>query len=103
MSNGDDDTDRIVGGFGVLQFAQRLDIAPSFSDPVTTGDAEALAATIRRGLDNAELRNRVGLAGRQRVIERWSWRYCASLTVDQYREVLAMPHNQEKLRRRSAH
>lgn len=67
------------------------------------GDAEALAATIRRGLDNAELRNRVGLAGRQRVIKRWSWRYCASLTVDQYREVLSMPHNQEKLRRRSAH
>lgn len=64
------------------------------------GDAIGLAATIRRGLDNAELRNRIGAAGRQRVAERWTWRHCASLTVDQYREVLAMPHNVEKLRRR---
>jgi glycosyltransferase involved in cell wall biosynthesis len=63
------------------------------------GDADALAATIRRGLDDAELRLRVGAAGRQRVAERWSWRRCAELTVDQYREVLAMPHNRDKLRR----
>lgn len=63
------------------------------------GDADALAATIRRGLNDAELRLRVGAAGRQRVAERWSWRRCAELTVDQYREVLAMPHNREKLRR----
>jgi glycosyltransferase involved in cell wall biosynthesis len=62
------------------------------------GDAEALAATLRRGLDDAELRARVGDAGRRRVVERWSWRYCAQLTVDQYREVLAMPDNQRKLR-----
>jgi glycosyltransferase involved in cell wall biosynthesis len=66
------------------------------------GDAEALAASIRRGLDNAELRNRVGAAGRTRVVERWSWKHCAQLTVDQYREVLTMPHNVEKLRKRDA-
>jgi glycosyltransferase involved in cell wall biosynthesis len=66
------------------------------------GDAGALAAAIRRGLDDEQLRAKVGAAGRQRVVERWSWRYCASLTVDQYREVLAMPHNVEKLRRRIA-
>jgi glycosyltransferase involved in cell wall biosynthesis len=63
-------------------------------------DADALAATLRRGLDDEALRTRIGMAGRARVVERWSWRYCASLTVDQYREVLAMPHNVEKLRRR---
>ena len=62
------------------------------------GDAEALAATIRRGLDDAELRARIGAAGRQRVVERWSWKHCAQLTVDQYREVLAMPQNVAKLR-----
>jgi glycosyltransferase involved in cell wall biosynthesis len=61
------------------------------------GDADALATAIRRGLDDETLRNRVGLAGRTRVVERWSWRHCASLTVDQYREVLAMPHNVAKL------
>ena len=61
------------------------------------GDSEALAATIRRGLDDAQLRARVGAAGRDRVVSRWSWRHCAELTVEQYREVLAMPHNQKKM------
>jgi glycosyltransferase involved in cell wall biosynthesis len=61
-----------------------------------------LAASIRRGLDNAELRQRIGAAGRTRVVERWSWKHCAQLTVDQYREVLSMPHNVEKLRKRDA-
>jgi glycosyltransferase involved in cell wall biosynthesis len=61
------------------------------------GDADALAAAIRRGLDDAALRERIGAAGRQRVVERWSWRHCAELTVAQYREVLDMPHNRKKL------
>jgi glycosyltransferase involved in cell wall biosynthesis len=60
------------------------------------GNAEALATTIARGLDDANLRTRVGLAGRERVVSRWSWRHCAALTVDQYREVLEMPHNQAR-------
>ncbi|HEX6658873.1 MAG TPA: glycosyltransferase family 4 protein [Ilumatobacter sp.] len=63
------------------------------------GDVEALAAAIRRGLEDGELRARIGSAGRQRVVERWSWRHCAALTVEQYREVLAMPANIAKLRR----
>jgi glycosyltransferase involved in cell wall biosynthesis len=60
------------------------------------GDVGALAATLRRGLDDPSLRALVGAAGRARVIERWSWRHCAQLTVDQYREVLAMPANRPK-------
>jgi glycosyltransferase involved in cell wall biosynthesis len=52
------------------------------------GDVEALTAAIRRGLDNPALRARVGAAGRARVVDRWSWRRCAELTVEQYREVL---------------
>ena len=63
------------------------------------GDVGDLASAIRRGLDDAELRARIGEAGRQRVVEHWSWRHCAQLTVEQYREVLAMPHNVDKLRR----
>ena len=63
------------------------------------GNVDALAATIRRGLDDAALRARVGEAGRQRVVQRWSWKHCAQLTVEQYREVLAMPDNVEKLRK----
>jgi len=62
------------------------------------GDAEDLAATIRRALDQPEARAAVGAAGRQRVIERWTWRRCAQLTLEQYREVLAMPQNADKLR-----
>jgi glycosyltransferase involved in cell wall biosynthesis len=63
------------------------------------GDVDSLVTALRRGLDDAALRERVGAAGRQRVVERWSWRHCAQLTVDQYREVLAMPANIDKLRR----
>jgi glycosyltransferase involved in cell wall biosynthesis len=62
------------------------------------GDKDALAATIARGLDDAELRARIGAAGRQRVLERWTWKKCAEETVEQYREVLAMPQNIAKLR-----
>lgn len=61
------------------------------------GDASALAAAIARGLDNPELRATIGAAGRQRVLDRWTWTRCAELTVEQYREVLAMPQNREKL------
>ncbi len=62
------------------------------------GDSDALASTIARGLDDAELRARIGEAGRRRVLDRWTWRRCAELTVEQYREVLAMPANVAKLR-----
>lgn len=65
------------------------------------GDADALAAAIARGLDSAELRARIGTAGRERVVSRWSWTHCAKLTVEQYREVLEMPHNQAKMQRRN--
>ena len=63
-------------------------------------NAEALAAVIATGLDSAELRARIGEAGRQRVISRWTWKHCAELTVEQYREVLDMPHNRVKLEKR---
>jgi len=62
------------------------------------GDVDSLVAAITRGLDDPELRARVGAAGRQRVLERWTWTKCAEQTVEQYREVLAMPQNVEKLR-----
>ena len=62
------------------------------------GDVDSLAAAIRRGLDDPDARARIGAAGRQRVLERWTWKRCAEMTVDQYREVLAMPANVAKLR-----
>jgi len=63
------------------------------------GDADALVTTIARGLDDRALRDRVAAAGRQRVLERWTWKRCAEQTVEQYREVMALPQNVEKLRR----
>ncbi|MCD9624786.1 glycosyltransferase family 4 protein [Rhabdothermincola salaria] len=56
---------------------------------VPPGDVEALTTKIALALDDAELRARIGAAGRQRVIERWTWRHTAVGTVEQYRALLA--------------
>jgi glycosyltransferase involved in cell wall biosynthesis len=55
---------------------------------VPPGNSEALAARIRTALDDPELRQRIGAAGRQRVVERWTWRHTAEGTVEQYRALL---------------
>ena len=55
---------------------------------VPPGDSEALAQMIRTALDDPELRSRVGHAGRERVINHWSWAHTATKTVDQYRALL---------------
>jgi glycosyltransferase involved in cell wall biosynthesis len=55
---------------------------------VPPGDAEALAARIATALDDPALRARIGAAGRQRVIDNWSWRHTAQRTVEQYRILL---------------
>ncbi|MEM9563127.1 MAG: glycosyltransferase family 4 protein [Actinomycetota bacterium] len=54
------------------------------------GDADSLAVAIRRGLDDPDLRDRVGAAGRERVSRLYTWRQTAIRTVEQYREVLEM-------------
>jgi glycosyltransferase involved in cell wall biosynthesis len=56
---------------------------------VPPGDSEALAAKIAMALDDQALRDRIGAAGRQRVIERWTWRHTAVGTVEHYRALLA--------------
>jgi glycosyltransferase involved in cell wall biosynthesis len=55
---------------------------------VAPGDAEALASGIRRVLEDPEGATRIGLAGRERVINRWSWRHTAERTVEHYRALL---------------
>ena len=52
---------------------------------VEPGDSEALAAGIRRSLDDIDNAARIGLAGRERVISKWSWRHTAEQTVEHYR------------------
>ena len=44
-----------------------------------------LAAKIAMALDDKALRDRIGAAGRQRVIDHWSWKHTAVKTVEQYR------------------
>jgi glycosyltransferase involved in cell wall biosynthesis len=57
------------------------------------GDVDSLRRAIERGLDDPELRARIGAAGRARVSELYTWRQTALNTVEQYREVIAMhPH-----------
>lgn len=56
---------------------------------VPPGDSGALAAKIGYVLDHPRIAAKVGGAGRQRVIDHWSWRHTAERTVDQYRALLA--------------
>ena len=52
---------------------------------VPPGDSEALAAKIRWGLEQKDLRGTIGKRGRKRIMDRWSWKHTALKTVEQYR------------------
>ena len=52
---------------------------------VPPGDPEALAAAVGRLLDDPDLAARIGAAGRERVVERFTWRAVAEQTVAWYR------------------
>ncbi|MFI7146382.1 glycosyltransferase family 4 protein [Nonomuraea sp. NPDC050022] len=56
---------------------------------VAPGDPEELAAVLRRLHDSPEERERVGKAGYDRVMERYTWRVVAQRTVEAYREAIA--------------
>jgi glycosyltransferase involved in cell wall biosynthesis len=56
---------------------------------VTPDDPEALASAIRRLLDDAALRSRLGAAGRERVVSRFTWQVTAAGTAACYRSILA--------------
>ncbi|MGH9114211.1 MAG: glycosyltransferase family 4 protein [Acidimicrobiales bacterium] len=52
---------------------------------VAPGDPSALAAAIETVLSEPALAARLSAAGRRRVLERFTWRACASATVEHYR------------------
>ncbi|WP_328746885.1 glycosyltransferase family 4 protein [Streptomyces sp. NBC_00285] len=56
---------------------------------VPPGDAGALAAGLSRLLGDADLRARLGRAGRERVLTRFTWAKAAEGTVSRYREAIA--------------
>ncbi len=53
------------------------------------GDAGALAAALGRLLDDADLRRRLGAAGRDRVLDKFTWARAAQGTAELYREQIA--------------
>ncbi len=65
---------------------------------VEPGSGDALAAKIAVALDDAELRERIGTSGRQRVLDRWTWRHTATGTVEQYRALLDQAGHIERRR-----
>jgi glycosyltransferase involved in cell wall biosynthesis len=55
---------------------------------VRAGDVGELTGALRRVLDSPALGARLGAAGRQRVLERFTWRTTAERTADWYGELL---------------
>ncbi len=55
---------------------------------VPPADSDALAAAIKRLLDNEGLRKKIGQAGRKRVETEFSWKEAARKTVQVYEELL---------------
>ncbi|MFD3514058.1 glycosyltransferase family 4 protein [Streptomyces sp. NPDC058657] len=56
---------------------------------VPPGDADALAGQLARLLGDADLRTRLGAAGRARVLARFTWQQAAIGTAERYREAIA--------------
>jgi glycosyltransferase involved in cell wall biosynthesis len=55
---------------------------------VAPNDPSALTGALLRALESQELRDRLGAAGRTRVLEKFTWRQTAVGTVEQYRALL---------------
>ncbi|HET7482319.1 MAG TPA: glycosyltransferase family 4 protein [Actinomycetota bacterium] len=55
---------------------------------VPPGDAGAIAAAVTTLLGDAGLRDRLGAAGRARVLEHFTWRAAAQATIDVYRQAV---------------
>ena len=55
---------------------------------VTPGDSDAMALAVSRLLDDPALRRAMGMAGRARVQERFTWRQAAERTMQEYHGLL---------------
>jgi len=55
---------------------------------VPPADSDALATAIKRLLDDAHLRRKMGEAGRKRIESNFTWEQAAKRTLEVYQEVL---------------
>ncbi len=67
------------------------------ADLVTPGDVGELEHAIAALLDDPERRARMGRAGRERVLETFSWRAVAAATAAAYEEVIATSADNKEL------
>ena len=56
---------------------------------VPPGDAGAMAQAISTLMQDPQLRRDLGRRGRQRVVDNFTWRRCAELTAEHYRQAIA--------------
>jgi glycosyltransferase involved in cell wall biosynthesis len=56
---------------------------------VAPNDPQAMALAIGRALDNRMLRARLGAAGRERVVQRYTWAAAARRTAEVYRRAIS--------------
>jgi len=80
-----EETIRRIAGIGYKGIELLADVPHAWPAGLLPERVEA----IRRALDDPEGSARIGAAGRDRVITRWSWRNTAERTVEHYRALLA--------------
>ncbi|MFI0419488.1 glycosyltransferase family 4 protein [Spongiactinospora sp. 9N601] len=66
---------------------------------VTPGEPDELAAALRRLHDSPAERKRIGRAGYDRAMERYTWRVVAMRTAEAYREAIAVQGRRLRKRR----
>jgi len=73
------------------------------ADLVTPGDVEELVAALGNLLDDPQRRERMGQAGRRRVLELFSWKVVAMKVAAAYAEVIAEYQSERLVKTGAAH